>query len=226
MVDRLQNALHHWWPRSLSKFWADATGHVHRLSSNGDLDRSFPQQFGAIRNNNNIRSGDAPSLWDHSFENTYSKADNAFPDVVRWLQSLKSPISAVNIKKRERISPIIIEEKQRDILAECIASLVSRSPSFRNRIAITAEYYRARFGLPDPTPPKSLIGVNARHTQKIFSDTIRGSGKFAVLLSGEGEFVFGDGFLHNFSSANRPLNPRCLVPITPQIAIFYASPSS
>lgn len=45
-----------------------------------------------------------------------------------------------------------------------------------------------------------------------------------VLFSGQQEFILGDGFLHNFSSADRPLARRCLVPLTPEIAVFYTRP--
>ena len=48
-----------------------------------------------------------------------------------------------------------------------------------------------------------------------------------MLLSGESEFIFGDGFLHNISSvANTPHCPRCLIPLTPEIAVFYTRPVS
>lgn len=224
MVERLRNELHHWWPRSLSKFWADSTGHVHRVSPDGELIRSLPQQFGAIRNDNNIIAGETPSPWDHSFEETYSKADNAFPGLIEWLHTLTSPINATDAPLPQRLSPLIIENRQRELLAECLASLISRSPNFRNRIRLTTEYYREQFGLRDPTAPKNLIGINVKGTQKSFSEAIKRGGKFAVLLAGEEEFIFGDGFLHNFSMADRPHNPRCLVPITPDIAIFHIHP--
>jgi hypothetical protein len=49
-------------------------------------------------------------------------------------------------------------------------------------------------------------------------------GKFVVLRASDQEFIFGDGFLHNFSSLDHPMHARCLIPITPEIAVFYTRP--
>jgi hypothetical protein len=219
---KLKNELHHWWPRSLSKFWADDLGHAHCISAAGELVRSYPKQFGAIRNDNNIGKGDAPSVWDESFEATFAKADSAFPSLVEWIRSLKAPIAPSEIPLAQRLTPFILENSQRHVLAECLASLIARSPNFRNRIRLTTEYYRSRFGFADPTPDKNLIGANVRGAQRVFSSAIRAGGKFTILLSGESEFIFGDGFLHNFSSADAPHNPRALIPLTPEAAVLYS----
>jgi len=224
MRGKLKNELHHWWPRALSKFWADHSGHAHCLSWDGELLRSLPKSFGAIRNDNNIVFKDEPTPWDESFEKTFANADSGFPGSITWLQGLTSPIAASAKPFAERLTPLAVERDRQDTLAECLASLIARSPNFRQRIRITTDYYRGRFGLPAIGADKTLIGMNVRRAQKTFSEAMRGGGKFVVLHSGAQEFVFGDGFLHNFSSADRPLAPRCLVPLTPEIAVFYVRP--
>lgn len=224
MHEKLKNERHHWWPQGLSKFWGDDTGHAHQLACNGDLARSLPKSFGAIRNDNNITFKNVPTVWDESFEKTFAKADDAFPSLISWLRSLASPVVAKVGPFAERLTPLVVTKERQDMIGECLASLIARSPSFRQRISKTAEYYRGRFGFKDPAPDKSLIGLSVRGAQKEFSNTLKSGGKFVVLFSGQQEFIFGDGFLHNFSSAHRPLAPRCLVPLTPEIAIFYTRP--
>lgn len=112
------------------------------------------------------------------------------------------------------------------MLAECLASLIIRSPNFRHRVRLTVDGYREGFGLQEPAN-KNLIGMNVQHSQKMLSACFVRRGKFVVMRASEGEFIFGDGFHHTISSsANEPYAPRCLVPLTPEMAIFYTAPSS
>lgn len=54
-----------------------------------------------------------------------------------------------------------------------------------------------------------------------------GQGKFAVLFSSEQELIFGDGFYHTFtSSIGAPLEPKIIVPLLPDICVFYSRPMS
>ncbi|MEA2893319.1 MAG: hypothetical protein QOI05_4112 [Bradyrhizobium sp.] len=221
-----KNEVHHWWPEGVSKFWAGDTGHAHRVESNGELICSLPKSFGGIRNDNNITFKSSPTVWDTSFEKSFAKADDAFPWLIAWLQTLSSPVTAKARPFAERLTPLTVEADRLDMLAECLASLIARSPSFRDRVSKASEYYRTRFGFPDPKPDKTLIAAGVRGAQEAFSKALRLGGKFVVLLGGDQEFVFGDGFLHNFSSLNHPMHPRCLIPLTPEIAVFYTRPRS
>jgi hypothetical protein len=48
-----------------------------------------------------------------------------------------------------------------------------------------------------------------------------------VIFSPEREFIFGDGFYHNFSVPVQHLhNPKMLVPITPWMSVLYTRPMS
>ena len=227
MDKKIKSELHHWWPRSLSKFWASADGRVSCLRSQGELIRSLPKSFGAIRNDNNITLASRPTVWDESFERAFAKADNHFPDLVSRLQRLSCEIPATDGAFEKRIQPLILNAEMHGMLSESLASLVARSPSLRNRVRLTTEYYRTRMGFPDPSASSALIGLNVRDAQRVLRDAFVSRGKYAVLFSGSSEFIFGDGFFHNISSvSNRPSSPRCLIPITPDIAIFYTSPLS
>jgi hypothetical protein len=50
-------------------------------------------------------------------------------------------------------------------------------------------------------------------------------GKATAILSPDAEFIFGDGFCHNFvSPSGTPSSPRIIVPLTPRLAVLYARP--
>lgn len=62
--------------------------------------------------------------------------------------------------------------------------------------------------------------MNIRNGQAVLAEALMNA-KFCVLWSGEREFIFGDGFLHNVHDLNNPpWKPHGIVPITPEIAIF------
>jgi hypothetical protein len=226
MQEKPKNEVHHWWPEAVSKFWADAEGQVNRIESNGATLRSLPKSFGGIRNDNNITYKSSPTVWDTSFEKSFAKADDAFPWLIEWLQELSSPIAAASRPFAERLTPLTVETGRLNMLAECLASLIARSPSFRDRVRRTSEYYRAQFGFADPKPEKTLVAAGVRGAQEAFSRVLRAGGKFVVLKAGEREFIFGDGFLHNFASLDQPMQPCCLIPLTPDVAVFHTRPRS
>ena len=69
-----------------------------------------------------------------------------------------------------------------------------------------------------------MINLNLRDALEIFKNNTVG-GRFAILLSKEREFIFGDGFYHTYTSPNTfPLEPKILLPVTPNICIFYTRP--
>lgn len=227
MVEKLKTENHHWWPQALSKFWTDDDGRVHRLSVNGDHVPSTPKALAAVRNLHNITLADTPTPWDSSYERTFDRADNGFATLIPWLQAQSAPIQPSEAPFPERLSPVIVPDAERLLLGECLASLIVRSPSLRDRVRITTEYYRGRFGMADPTADKNLISSNIMNGQPKLAREMATSGKFTILLSDEDEFIFGDGFLHSVHQVNDPiLSLRCLIPVTPNIALFYTRPMS
>ena len=76
----LKSALHHWWPQSLSKFWAHTDGRVTQLSWDGKEVRSSPSNFGAIKNAHHIKFGD-DNPWNSTFEHIFDAADSQFPEL-------------------------------------------------------------------------------------------------------------------------------------------------
>lgn len=222
-----QAAKHHWWPRGLSKFWKDDAGMAHRVSWDGELETKPPKSFGHTRNDNNVTLGVSPTPWDFSFEHTFQEADDAFPRLVEWLRTLSSPIRPTDVAFAHRMTPIALSDAMHATLAKCCASLIVRSPSLRSQVRLSTEDLRKRIGLRDFSANKSLVGMNVRGGQAELTRAIDRGGKFAVLLAGEQEFIFGDGFMHNVASVTGPIHsPSFLLPLTPEIAVFYTRPSS
>ena len=203
----MKSASHHWWPQCVSKRWVNDEKVVHQLfCDERDISHKNTKNFGAIGNAHLIKFADKLTDWDQSFENFFDLADRTFPDILNWLESLK-----VNF------NPLKVDQVKLNILLECLLSLVVRSPRFRNSISNIGKI---------PTN-EICIKLNQRDTLAKFRADLSGRGKFAVLFSLEHEFIFGDGFYHNFtSSIATPIEPRIIVPILPNICICYSRPIS
>jgi hypothetical protein len=218
-------ANHHWWPRSLSKQWAGSDGGVSQLSWDGSEVRSNPSNFGAIRNAHHLtRGNDSP--WNATFEPVFDKADNTFPSLTEWLLRLNAKRAGRDTFD-DRFEAKPLSQERRLELAECLASLIVRSPRSRNNIKITIESYLAVDRTSGYSVDKTLIAANMHSSQGVVSKTISGGGKFVVLISDRDELICGDGFLHNFPiGTDRSISPRCIIPILPSVAILYARPIS
>lgn len=83
---------HHWWPVCISKRWADERGGVHWLLPTGEERCARPESFGVIGNGHFIKLGRKPgesTPLDQNFESVFQQADDHFPGVVDWLESLR-----------------------------------------------------------------------------------------------------------------------------------------
>ena len=84
---------------------------------------------------------------------------------------------------------------------------------------------RRQFGIVDYEADKSLIAANMRGNHPAFAQHIDSGGKFVALVSDGLEFIWGDGFLHNFPPTPGGIaNARCVVPVLPTVTILYARP--
>lgn len=218
-----KSARHHWWPECLSEHWADAEGFVHRLRPNGEIKRIPPARLGAIGNAHLIRlarTRGAETPWDENFEHQFDRADSAFPNLIRWLESLQRIENAVGTELEGRFTTQSASDADLTMLTECVISLAVRSPM--NRASAIALADRLRGSVPEPER-SALIGLNMRETQRAASDAIGARAKFVVVYSPHLEFIFGDGFFNNVRS---PINgiflPRIFAPLTPNIAVLIA----
>lgn len=225
-MTKQQPKRHHWWPVCVSKHWADADGGVHRLSPHGEIQRARPESFGVIGNGHFIKLGesDEPSPWDHNFEGEFQSADDAFPHVIKWLDSLDRAGPPFEIPLRDRIMPQPAPDKRLHELVECIVSLAVRGPMYRERAVALAEDLRG------PLPERKrngLIGANMQRSQREAVKALCGRGKLMIIYSPEREFIFGDGFFHNLYAPVQHLsNAKILAPITPWMSVLFAYPTS
>lgn len=222
-------AEHHYFPKALQKFWRDDRGWVHRLRSDGKEDKSKNGTFGQLRNAHRIKLSDQPSPWDESFEFTFRKADDSIPKLVELICRAEAPPTLETADLQQRLAPQWYLQEFRADISELVASLVVRSPTVRNLIRVGVEDFWSMAGCPPPfeSVPDHLIAANQRPLLDCYKKALSERGKFAFLLSDHREFVFGDGMLNNFhGGVISPNNPRCVVPLTPTIAIAYDCPSS
>lgn len=205
----------------MAKAWVDSEGLVSRTNSRGFTSRKHPSAIGYSPDHHNILS-DGGSPWDLTFEPDFDGADNAFPRVIRWLDAV-----ADSHPGGERINPVTISSEMRAPLAECLASLIVRSPRMRYLSEKhTAEFQLEVIGFDEPRNLHQTAGENLRRCQEPFAGNIRTGGKFAFLVAQEGYFAFGDGFMSNFQpSPDCRSNQMALTAFTPKVAVLWFSPT-
>lgn len=198
---------------------------MHRLSPDGTVSRARPESFGVIGNGHFIKRSDdsQPSEWDHNFEGEFQAADNAFPYVIEWLDSLDRAGPPFEVPARERILRQQAPPERLADLVECLISLAIRSPMYRERAVALAEDFRG------PLPERErnrLIGANMHRSHREAVKALSGRGKIMVIYSPEREFIFGDGFFHNLYPPIQHLsNTKFLVPLTPWMSVLFVCPT-
>lgn len=224
---KVKSQRHHWWPECVSEHWADDIGGVNWLLPSGEVCRSTPDNFGVIGNGHIIKLGDDPSVgspWDSSFEPEFQAADDMFPRVLEWLNTLDRCGPPFDRPIDSRIVANPAEDRQFGELIECLVSLAARSPMHREMGVALAEEHRG------PLPERernALIGLNIRHSLRNATRNLAGRGKAMIIFSPEREFVFGDGFFQNLPpQGDHWLHPKMLVPLTPCMSVLYTKPPS
>lgn len=223
-MGKTKSERHHWWPECISKRWADERGGVHWLLPSGEERCARPESFGVIGNGHFIKLGRKPgesTPWDQNFEPIFHQADDRFPAVIDWLEGLRFE-PCMGQQRRSRFLP---QPSSDDLFGQMVESLVSlaiRSPMTRESCVPLAEHFRGPLA---GRERNSLIALNMRdmHTRAVRALDV--CGKATAIWSPERELVFGDGFFHNLNSlCGPPHSPRILAPLTPRLAVLYASP--
>lgn len=213
----LKTALHHWWPRGLSGLWKGEDGKVTRLSWDGKTLRAPPKQFGAITNGHHVKLN---GPWAGSVEPLFDDADSVLPLLAAKLESLSYVDGQSNAAIEQRITPHAIASDDRRLLGEGLASLLVRCPANRNRLHLTTERFWGRTGDQVGKHDDTLIALNInQHYRQIVQSLERG-GKIVLLRSGEREFITGEGYLSTLTGNTVELQYRCLVPLTPTLAVL------
>lgn len=218
-------ARHHWWPETLSCYWADEEGGANWLRPNGTSIKSQPRQFGAIRDGHTIRMSEVPgeeSVWDETFEGDFEQADGSFHRVLKWLDELDrcGPPFEASLRQRFVATPVL----QRDFekLLICAFSLIVRSPQFR----MIAGAYSIHHGMVGHERSiRRVMMANMRNCLRNLTASFGGSGKVVAIFSPKRELIFGDGFFTNIiPPAQHLLRPRAIIPLTPSLAILIQKP--
>ena len=223
---KVKSERHHWWPECVSEHWADTEGGVHWLLPSGQVRRATPNNFGVIGNGHHIKLGDDPavgSVWDTSFETEFQRADNNFPAIIDWLNSLNRCDPPFDRPVSSRIVANPVEDERFADLIECLVSLAARSPMHREQAVALAEEFRG------PLPERernSLIGANIQRALRNAVRNLGGGGKAMVIFSPEREFIFGDGFFHNLTIQGEHWHhPKLLAPLTPWMSVLFTRPA-
>lgn len=213
----LKTALHHWWPRGLSGLWKGEDGKVTRLSWDGKTLRAPPKQFSAITNGHHVKLN---GPWAGSVEPVFDDADSVLPLLAVKLKDLSYVDGQSNAAIEQRITPHAIASDDRRLLGEGLASLLVRCPANRNRLHLTTERFWGRTGDQVGKHDDTLIALNInQHYRQIVQSLERG-GKIVLLRSGEREFITGEGYLSTLTGNTVDLQYRCLVPLTPTLAVL------
>jgi len=211
---------HHWWPKSLSKFWKDENGKVHRIEPNGKVILSNPKEFAHISNGHNFLY-DNPSSWEGTIEHYFDTPDRNMANVIQdlkefreWNQFEKKYIYAVQEEDGDNL----------DRLRECILSLIVRSPMYRNSLNNLVLGFRGEL---EKSESKLLTTSNLGTAYRELIKNSKGRGRLVILFSDYAEFIYGDGIYSNISSTVHHLTDlRVVIPFTPNIAVIWASPMS
>lgn len=164
-----------------------------------------------------------PTHWDEDFEGEFDNADTHFPDFISWLEQLPTAALDYSAQMRERFLAAEAADSELLRAVECLVSLGVRSPMNRESSVSLAE--RVHGGRLPCGQRETLIGLNMRRRQRWIVDEIGTNAKFAVLISPNKDFLFGDGFYHNIQCARPPLHqPTILAPITPRISMLLSRP--
>lgn len=222
MNSPIKTGLHHWWPKGLSSYWGDDDDCVTRITPAGEELRSPTAQFGGITNGHTVKLN---GPWSFSFESNFDTIDSRLPYLVEDLLKLEAIPSRNDQPIEERLQAHNVNDEFLVEIGLTIASMIVRSPSHRNRVVKTAEYYQGRLGFSEPKADKNLINIALSRKLSLIARNFDG-GKYVVACSDEEEFIFGDGFYTNMSDENRLGHLKSILPITPTTAVIYTRPTS
>lgn len=209
----LRGEKHHWWPKSLSKFWVNERGLVNRIEPCGKLVTSTPKEFGHISDGHNILYS-RPSAWESTIEDYFDLPDSSMAEVVEYLESFKTNSSDYGTQEND--------SDQLNLLRECMISLLVRTPKYRNSIEDLVTSLRGE--LPK-AEAKMLISSNVHQNYKQLLKSSYNCGRLAILFSRTDEFIYGDGLYTNLTVNTQNLsNFKAVIPFTPNIVVVWCRP--
>lgn len=203
----------------MSGHWAGSDGRVSRFAPSGERVRLLPASVGAITNAHIIKVGEP---WDTDFESMFDEADSVAGTLILWLrETIESALKVSNIRTKF----VNLPDKKIEELAVVAASLIARSPRTRHLISTSVAYYRSILDLSNTSADKTLIAGNQRRLYPAYKQWLLTGGRWGVALAESDEFIFGDGLFNNFPTSDAGRGElKCIIPLTPDIALLYSSP--
>lgn len=206
----------HWFPKALISHWVNREGWLTQLEPAGKttfIGRK-PKSSGAIHGGHIIVK-DPP--WACTVEDDFVGVDDEIHNVVNHLTQIQENLFMPETRQLSPTTePIYVTDEFEGRLASLIASLMVRSPRFRNSIGQIIKDFRSpdnQIGRADP-----IIAANIHSSFKPLCEALSRTRQVFLLYSDKREFVFGDGFFANNTPAQRGF-PTVLLPLTPQLAI-------
>src|SRR5262249_23306373 len=111
------------------------------LKPDGSTARIPPARLGVIGKGHLIKLGrnEEDTAWDQSFERVFDRADDDFPDLIRWLEGLgREPVRDVQ-ELRQRFIPQPCTDVELARMTECAVSLAVRGPMNRDDLPSFSE---------------------------------------------------------------------------------------
>jgi hypothetical protein len=232
-----KSSRHHWWPVGLQSYWA-TLGIVKWITHTGETDSKKYENENIAKKLRGHTIVIDPTYWRENFEDSFGRADDSIHRVAKscirlfsltmfgklvWRAAktrIKRKTGIEDFAEHFKIDPIL----RRDLINLCL-SLLIRSP--RNRFQL--ERVGASFGLPaNEEVGKMNMKIQVDGLARHYNDSFRGNVFPLIIYSQVAEFVFGDGLLDGISSSigQGILRGHALVPLTPHICIFLATPHS
>lgn len=228
---------HHWWPVALQSYWATLRT-VKWITNTGEIQSKKYDNENIAKKLRGHTIVIDPIYWRFNFEDEFRNADDSIHRVVgscRRLFSLPKfgrfilRAAKRRITRRTGIEDFSeyfkIDQKLRKELINLCLSLLIRSP--RNRFSL--ERVGESFGLPaDEEVGKMNMKSQVDGLTRHYHDGFGGNVFPLIIYSEVAEFLYGDGLLDGISGnlGQGFLRGHALVPLTPHICIFLATPHS
>lgn len=218
-----KSAIHHWWPRGLSKHWRNEDGMVGCLKSDGTSFYTQNSKLGGIRNAHAHKYTDdwESSPWNQISENLFQDVDDNISRIVKELTT--EPLD--NRKSNDgRWKEFDSSKWLESNLVQTLVSLCVRSPRTRHDASMLG---RQLMGYERGSRTDLNVSLsNTVASFKTHSKSLPGRGKIGILRATNCEFIYGDGIYHNLNpSGDVGHYPRMFVPLTPSVAVIYCRPT-
>lgn len=224
---------HHWFPVALQKYWQDADGNISYIKPNGTIIKKkvANRKVGTKRHGHTLLKG---TEWEENFESEFD-IDNKIHTLIEYIEKLHplkggflAAIKLIwralknNKDPKSACRYHYIDKETQRIFILFLYSILIRSPQAR----YLCESYPSLFGLPrNEDVGKANMQQNFMEAKRQYETGSMSNQYFIIIFSPANDyFLYGDGCL-DWLTYNT-LGKRALIPLTPQICIYYCTPHS